>query len=391
MVMKLIETYSMNIVVRYIAINKVASQSGSTPGVDNFIIKNNSHKITLLHQSKETKLKSLSTIKIKLVKIPKHNGSYRTLGISTMVDRILQTQLCLLLDPFYEAKYPEHMYGFRKGRNMHQAMGFLKMILEKSDTNHAGLILLNIEKCFNSISHQVILDHFIVPSKLKPIFIGWLKAKTVGENNSIISNLDRGIVQGSVIRPLICNVIVNKALFKMVNNFSRLVIFKNFKATKSIHNKSTGKKSQKNIYRNIIIYANNIVIITTNSDEIDDIFSAVSNLFLKFSLKISKKKSQIIKYSNNKRIKFKYLGFSFVYVPTKHIKKGGILTRYDDITKRKFSKTQNGTYLIYPSTKKFREIKRKCKSLIKLILKASLVEILNKLNLIIRGFANYYA
>ena len=67
MVMKLIETYSMNIVVRYIAINKVASQSGSTPGVDNFIIKNNSHKITLLHQSKETKLKSLSTIKIKLV------------------------------------------------------------------------------------------------------------------------------------------------------------------------------------------------------------------------------------------------------------------------------------------------------------------------------------
>ena len=46
---------------------------------------------------------------------------------------MLQTQLCLLLDPFYEAKYPEHMYAYRKGRNTHQAMGFLKTVLEQSD------------------------------------------------------------------------------------------------------------------------------------------------------------------------------------------------------------------------------------------------------------------
>lgn len=169
--MELIETYSMNIVIRYIAINKIASQSGRTPGVDNFIMKNNSDKIKLLSQSKKTKLNLSSTMEVKLVELPKSNGSTRILGIGTMLDRVLQTQLCLLLDPFYEAKYPEHMYAYRKGRNTHQAIGLLKSILERSDTGYSGLILLDIEKCFYSISHQAIIKHFSVPTTWKPFLI----------------------------------------------------------------------------------------------------------------------------------------------------------------------------------------------------------------------------
>jgi len=56
------------------------------------------------------------------------------------------------------------MYGYRKGRNTHQAVGFLKRILEKSDVNYSGLILFDIEKCFYSISHEVIIKHFVVPT-----------------------------------------------------------------------------------------------------------------------------------------------------------------------------------------------------------------------------------
>jgi RNA-directed DNA polymerase len=389
--MELIETYSMNIIIRYIAINKIASQSGGTPGVDNFIIKNNSNKLKLLSQSKKTKLNLSSSMKVKLVEIPKPNGSTRILGISTMLDRVLQTQLCLLLDPFYEAKYPEHMYAYRKGRNTHQAIGFLKAILERSDTNYAGLILLDIEKCFYSISHEAIIKHFIVPSNWKPLLIKWLKAKTIDKNNVTSSPLNCGIVPGSVIGPLICNVIIDKALFKKIKNTNKLHLFKNFRATNSILNKTTGKKLQRNIYRHIIAYADDIVITTSNANEIDDILNMVSKSLKEFGLNISKEKSHIVRYTENKPIQFKYLGFTFHYVPTKHIKKGGILTRYDDITNRKFSKTQNGTYLVYPCLKKFQNIKKKHKSLIKILLKGSLVEVLNKINPVIRGFANYYA
>ena len=388
--MELIETYSMNIIIRYIAINKIASQSGETPGVDDFIIKNNSNKIELLSQSKKAKLNLSSTMKVKLVEISTPNGSTKILGIGTMLDRVLQTQLRLLLDPFYEAKYPEHMYAYRKGRNTHQAIGFLKEILERSDTNSSGLILFDIEKCFYSISHEAIIKHFAVPTSWKPLLVRWLKAKTVDKNNETSSVLNCGIIPGSVIGPMICNVIIAKALFKKTKNSSKLSLFKTFKTTNSIIDETSGKKSQRNICRHIIAYAGDIVITTTDATEMNNIINIVSYSLEEFGLKISQEKSHIIRYMENKPIKFKYLGFIFHYVPTKHIKKGGILTRQDDISSKKHSEIQNGTYLVYPCSKKFQDIKKKNKSLIKILLKESVVEVLNKINPVIRGFSNYY-
>lgn len=79
----------MDIIIRYLVINKIASQSGETPGVDSFVIKNNSNNIKLLSQSKKTKLNLSSTMKVKLVEISKSNGFTRILGISIMLDRVL--------------------------------------------------------------------------------------------------------------------------------------------------------------------------------------------------------------------------------------------------------------------------------------------------------------
>jgi len=212
----------------------------------------------------------------------------------------------------------------------------------------------------------------------------------VDKNNKTLSTLNCGIVPGSVIGPMICNVIITKALFKKAKNYSKVNIFKTFNVTNSTIDNTSGKKSQRNIYRHIIAYADDIIITTTNVIEIDDIVNVVSNLLMKFSLKISKKKFHIVRYMENKPIKFKYLGFIFHYVPTKQIKKGGILTRQDEICSRKHSKTQNGTFFVYPYPKKFQDIKKKNKSLIKILLKGSVEEVLNKINLVIRKFTNYY-
>jgi hypothetical protein len=85
------------------------------------------------------------------------------------------------------------------------------------------------------------------------------------------------------------------------------------------------------------------------------------------------------------------VGFNLSYIPIKHIKKGGILNRYNDITNQKFAKTKNHNYLIYPSLKILRDVKNKCKFLIKILLKKSVMEVLNKINPIINGFSDYYA
>lgn len=381
--MAFIEKFSMNIIIRYIAVNNVASLSGSMAGIDTVTIKTNKDKILLFFQSRETKLYLLSLIKVTPVNISWSNDSKRTLGISTMLDRILQTQLCLVLDPFYEARYPEEIYGFRKGRNAHQALGLLKNSIENVNPTSLGLILFDIEKSFACIPHQTVLKHFIVPDKWRSHLLRWLKVKVVDVKNSVAWNLDSGVVLGSIIGPLICNVIVTKVLFQATGNSSRLDFSYSFRRTNQRFSNFI------RIRRRIIVYINKIIIITTNSDEVSDIFDLVSNLFSKFSLNISKKSYHIIRYSKGKRFKFDFLGFSFLYVPSKVLRKGGVLTRNDFITKQK--RIPYGTFLVYPSTKEFQSIKRKCKFIIKLLSKISLIEVLYKINFVIRRFANYYA
>ena len=56
------------------------------------------------------------------VEIPKPQGGMRTLGIPTVVDRLLQQALHQVLQPIFEPTFSDASYGFRPGRNAHQAL-----------------------------------------------------------------------------------------------------------------------------------------------------------------------------------------------------------------------------------------------------------------------------
>ncbi|MFP3607675.1 reverse transcriptase domain-containing protein, partial [Paraburkholderia sp. SIMBA_053] len=59
---------------------------------------------------------------IRAVDIPKPAGGVRTLGIPTVLDRLIQQALHQVLQPIFEPGFSESSYGFRPERSAQQAV-----------------------------------------------------------------------------------------------------------------------------------------------------------------------------------------------------------------------------------------------------------------------------
>jgi RNA-directed DNA polymerase len=124
--------------------------------------------------------------------------------VPTIADRAWQCLVKYALEPAHEATFHAKSYGFRPGRSAHDAQKVLFNNLRSSVNGINKRVLeIDIEKCFDRISHKAILDRVISPEFVK---MGLLICLKSGINPEFP---EQGTPQGGVVSPLLANIALN--------------------------------------------------------------------------------------------------------------------------------------------------------------------------------------
>ena len=72
---------------------------------------------------------------IRRVHIPKDGGRTRPIGISAVEDKIVQSAVRHVLEAIYEQDFLDCSFGFRPGRNAHEAIRALDKVVHRGEVN----------------------------------------------------------------------------------------------------------------------------------------------------------------------------------------------------------------------------------------------------------------
>lgn len=292
----------------------------------------------------------------------------RPLGIPTIIDRIVQECVRLIVDPICEAQFFNHSYGFRPMRSTHQALARVTNTVHK--TGYYWIIEGDISKFFDTISHTVLLKRLyhmgIKDRRVLMIIKQMLKAGIMGElrENAL------GTLQGGIISSLLANVYLHTFDDWCAKQWET-------KKTKHTYSRISGrnealKKSTALKPGYLIRYVDDWVLIT-NSRRNAEKWKWRIKKFLKeeLRLKLSEEKTLI---TDIRRKAIHFLGFQYKVTPGK--------ARTGFIPRTKPDSVRLKT--------KVKEIHKYIKTIRKATNEDILLFRISRANLMIRGVINYY-
>jgi RNA-directed DNA polymerase len=230
--------------------------------------------------------------------VPKEGSTPRPIGVPTIEDKIVQAAVARILSVIYEVDFLSCSYGFRPGRNAHQALDALDQAMFRGRVS--WVLEVDIRTFFDSMDHGVLrrfLEHRVRDRSLLRLIAKWLHAGVF--EGGVVDHPVTGTPQGGVISPILANVYLHYALDLWAERVMR-------------------PKLKGEFY--MVRYADDVVFAFQYQADAEGFATALRGRLGKFGLQVNAAKTRLIEFGrfaanhlarqNRKPATFDFLGFT---------------------------------------------------------------------------------